>query len=81
MALSFLIIIIMREGKGESTRREEGKNVFYYRQKLLPWVINSRHFFQLLLRCWHDEWHRHQHAAQLQEYGHGLQGKEGNARA
>lgn len=72
MALSFLIIII-REGKGESTRREEGKNVlfFYYR---VPRVINSRHFLQLLLCCWRDEWHRHQHAARLQEHGHGLQG-------
>lgn len=81
MALSFLIIIIMREGKGESTRREEGENVFYYTQKLLPWVINSRHFFQLLLCCWHDECLGHQHAARLQERGHRLRGKEGNARA
>lgn len=77
MALSFLIIIIMREGKEKSTRREEGENVFYYRQKLLPSVINSRHFFQLLWCCWHDEWHRHS----AQEHGHGIQGKEGNAGA
>lgn len=81
MALSFLIIIIMREGKGKSTRREEGENVFYYTQKLLPRVINSRHFFQLLLCCWHDEWLGHQHAVRLQERGHRLRGKEGNARA
>lgn len=46
MALSFLIIIIiMREGKEKSSRREERENVFYYRQKLLPSMINSRHFF------------------------------------
>lgn len=81
MALSFLIIIIMRAGKGESTGREEGENVFYYRQKLLPWVMNSRHFLQLLMCCWHDEWHRHKLTAWLQERGHGLQGKEGNAGA
>lgn len=29
MALSFLIIIIIREGKGESTRREKGENVLF----------------------------------------------------
>lgn len=49
---------------------------FYYRQKLLPRVINSRRFFQLLLCCWHDERHRHQ-----QERAHGLPGEEGNAGA
>jgi len=54
---------------------------FYYRQKLLPRVINSRCFFRLLLCCWHDKWYRHQHTARLQEHGHGLQGKEGNGRA
>lgn len=77
MALSFLIIIIMREGKEKGARREEGKNVFYYKQKPLPSVINSRHFFQLLLCCWHDEWHRHS----AQECGQGIQGKEENAGA
>lgn len=77
MALSFLIIIIMRKGKEKGTGREEGENLFYYKQKLLPSVINSRHFFQLLLCCWHDEWHRHS----AQQCGHGIQGKEGNAGA
>lgn len=76
MALSFLIIIItMRGEKGESTEREEGGNVFHCRQKLLPRVINSRHFSQLLLCCWHEEWHGQRHAARLQEHGQGLQGR------